>query len=111
MHIIDRESLKRSLDKGTEFTIINVLPEKDYDKEHIRESINIPFNDRDFEKQVEQTVGSKETPIVVYCYNSTCPASKNAAEKLEEAGFTHVLAYEGGIKEWKDADYPVEGSA
>lgn len=44
----------------------------------IKGSINIPVSQADFEDQVE-----------------------NAAEKLDAAGFTHIMAYEGGMKDWQ----------
>jgi len=111
MQTIDRETLKRSLDKGSKLTILNVLPEEYYRKEHIKGSENISVKEENFEEEVESKVGSKDKPIVVYCASNECPASKAAAEKLEKAGFTNVRAYEGGMQDWKDAEYPVEGSA
>jgi rhodanese-related sulfurtransferase len=111
MQTIDRESLKRTLDKGSELTVLNVLPEDAYKKEHIKGSDNISVQDENFEEEVENKVGAKDKPIVVYCASNECPASKNAAVKLEQAGFTNVRAYEGGMQDWKDANYPVEGTA
>jgi rhodanese-related sulfurtransferase len=111
METIDRETLKRTLDKGSDVAIVNVLPKDAYGKEHIAGSENIPVEEADFEKKVEGMVKSKDKPVIVYCASTECPASGIAAEKLEKAGFTHVRAYEGGMEDWKDAGYPVEGSA
>ena len=111
MQTIDRETLKRTIDKGSNLTILNVLPEDYFQKEHIKGSENISVQEEEFEKKVENKVGSKDKPIIVYCASLECPASKAAAEKLEQAGFTNVRAYEGGMQDWKEANYPVEGSA
>src|SRR5436305_7647382 len=101
METIDRETLKRTLDKGSDVAILNVLPKDALGKEHISGSENIPVSEDDFEEKVEDMVKSKEKPVVVYCASSECNASRAAAEKLEKAGFTHVRAYEGGMKDWK----------
>jgi rhodanese-related sulfurtransferase len=110
MQTIDRETLNRTLSRGSAMRILNVLPEEVFAKEHIAGSSNIPLNQEGFESKVEQEVGAKDKPIVVYCASFECPASKDAAQKLEKAGFTNVVAYEGGMKDWKEANYPVEGS-
>ena len=110
MQTIDRETLKGSLGKG-DAVIVNVLSENDYSKEHIKGSENIPLEDENFETEVEALVQSKDKPVIVYCASVDCPASKTAAEKLEKAGFTNISAYEGGMRDWKEAGYPIEGSA
>lgn len=111
MQLIDREALKRAIDNGANFTLINVLSEEQFRKEHIEGSQNVPVVSPDFEKKVEWLTGARDKPLVVYCASAECTASKEAAEKLEKAGFEKVRAYEGGMKEWKEAGYPVEGSA
>ncbi len=50
----------------------------------------------------------KEAEIVVYCAGPKCPQSRMAAEKLLALGFDRVLAYEGGIEEWKAAGHSVD---
>ena len=52
----------------------------------------------------------KDASIVVYCAGPTCPASRQAAEKLAAFGYTHVEAYEGGLEEWKQAGFGVVGT-
>lgn len=49
----------------------------------------------------------KAKPVVTYCAGTDCHASREAAERLATMGFK-VRAYEGGIKEWKAANLPVE---
>lgn len=38
--------------------------------------------------------------IVVYCSSFECDASRQAAEKLDHAGFEAVYDYEGGTRDW-----------
>src|SRR3954463_13960 len=102
MKKISFEELKDMQDEGEDFVLINVLPGEVYDEGHIPESINVPLQDTEFEKEVENAVDGKDREIVVYCASYDCDASKKAAEKLEKAGFTDVIAYEGGFKEWQE---------
>jgi rhodanese-related sulfurtransferase len=38
-----------------------------------------------------------------------CVASKIAYRALREAGFSNVRHYAGGLSDWQDAGYPLEG--
>lgn len=109
MKTINHETLKQKLDKNEDFVLLNVLSREDFAKEHIAGSDNIPYDTDDFEKKVEQKAGSKDAQIVVYCASEDCPASEKAAKQLEDAGFTNVTDFSGGMKEWKNAGYKDEG--
>lgn len=111
MQKIDRETLKKDLEAEDNLTVLNVLSQKDYNKEHIVGSLNVPQEDDRFVDKVLNMVTAKDKPIVVYCASTECLASSEAAKKLESAGFTNVRAYEGGMKDWKAAGYPTEGNA
>ena len=104
---ITTEELKKMRDHGEDFVLINVLPEKEFQQERIPDSKNIPVESEDFVEEVEQAVGDKESKVVVYCASSTCDASTKAAERLEAGGFSNVLAYEGGMKAWRESREPV----
>jgi len=108
MKSINRETLKEGLDRNRDFVFLNVLPEENYREEHIPGSENIPYNDDNLEVKTLEKAGSKDQTIVVYCAHSECDASPKAAKRLEEAGFENIHDYEGGMKDWKEAGYPVE---
>jgi rhodanese-related sulfurtransferase len=57
----------------------------------------------DFVERVEELVGHKDYPVVVYCADEGCSSSERAAEKLDQAGFTSVFDYSGGAQEWREA--------
>jgi rhodanese-related sulfurtransferase len=59
-------------------------------------------------EEVRLTRLAKNTPLAVYCAGPKCPQSRLAAEKLTALGYTDVVAYEGGIEEWKQAGLPLE---
>lgn len=81
--------------------IINTLPRDAFEKTRIPEAISIPQDEPEFADRVARAVGAKTDKLVVYCANQQCDSSEKAAKKLEEAGFTSVLAYKGGAEAWK----------
>lgn len=107
MKTLKREKLKEMLDKNHPFVLINVLNKKQFEKEHIPGSINVPFDNK-FEKYAKEKLLDKNEKIVVYCASFDCHASPNAAKKLEEMNYTDIYDFEGGMNDWKDAGYPFE---
>jgi len=101
MQALTREELKRMNEvEHDDFVLINVLSPEQFNKQHIRTSINIPHKNADFAETVEEVAGSKDRKVVVYCASVDCDASPTAAGKLEDAGFTQVYDYEGGTRDW-----------
>ena len=111
METMQRDTLKKNmLDRNENVHLINVLGPGEFEKAHIPGSYNIPVSDKNFLQQVENAVGEKDAKIIVYCANFDCTACPDAAKKLEKTGYTHITDYEGGIKDWIEAGYPVERS-
>ena len=110
MQTISAQELKQKLDRNEDFVLLNVLDEDSFQKEHIPQSGNIPLDEENFVEKVEQNAGSKDAEIILYCASVECPASEKAYEKLEEAGFSNLYEYEGGMKTWKEENLPVERS-
>ncbi len=46
-----------------------------------------------------------------YCSDRSCSASRVVSNVLEKSGFPHVYHFDGGLQEWKEAGYPLEGEA
>ena len=47
--------------------------------------------------------------IVVYCSNESCVSSIAAYKMLKDMGFENVRRYSGGLHDWEEAGYPLEG--
>lgn len=92
-------------------TVINVLPVEEFEKAHIPDTHNIPVADDDFVDRVLELVGDEDEPVVVYCAGPECDASPKAAKALEDAGFTRVFDFEGGMKDWLGAGNEIERAA
>lgn len=105
---VTTEQVERTMQSKHGIAVINVLDAEQYNKEHIPGTDNIPQAAEDFVRRVEQKVGEKDRPVVVYCASTECDASPKAAKKLEDAGFQNVYDYEGGTKAWKETGHEVE---
>lgn len=90
--------------------IIDVLDESQFAESHLPDSENIPLDNVDFVKRVREKVEDESTPVVVYCTNEDCPKSKQAAERLETAGFENVYDFAGGLEAWEEAGEDLERS-
>jgi len=98
---IEKEELKQLLDSKSDFLLFDVRDYAGYLELHIDGAKSLPVNEID--KEVSNIDKSKL--IVVYCGGTSCPLSGFAWEKLHQLG-CNVKAYEGGIAEWKEAEYP-----
>ena len=101
---LSKDDLKAKMDAGEDFKLVDVLSAESYEAEHIRGAISIPY--QTMEEQAPKMLEMNET-VVVYCASYSCLASTEAAKKLMEMGYTNVLDYKGGIKEWKEAGLPI----
>lgn len=104
---LTRDELMIMMGSGNDFKLVDVLAKESYDKEHIKGAISLPLN------EIEEKAGQflrKTDKIVVYCASFECQASTKAADKLLSMGYQDVVDYKGGLKDYKEADLPLEGS-
>ena len=48
--------------------------------------------------------------IVIHCSNPSRPASIIGYQILERNGYKKITRYAGGLQDWDEAGYPLEGS-
>ncbi|MDG0865464.1 rhodanese-like domain-containing protein [Candidatus Lucifugimonas marina] len=104
MNLISRDDLKAKLDNGDDFKLVCALSEWAYQAKHIPGSLHID-NPKEGLKLLE-----KSDEIVVYCSDPNCPSSKFAYHMLTSGGYENVRRYEGGILDWEEAGFPIEGA-
>ncbi|HEX8290673.1 MAG TPA: rhodanese-like domain-containing protein [Pyrinomonadaceae bacterium] len=103
---ITTEELEGRLRGGAGLEFWNVLTDEYFSGEMIPGSRRVPL-DR-VGREAHELNLAKEAEVVVYCAGPKCPQSRMAAEKLQALGYTSVLAYEGGLEEWKGVGHQVE---
>jgi rhodanese-related sulfurtransferase len=103
---ISAPKLLSRMEQSQNILVINVLSEKWYHDCHIAGSINVPLD-----KLIYQMEGYDRTQeVIVYCALNECDASEKAYVLLKCMGFENVVDYRGGIKEWFQLGYPIEGA-
>jgi rhodanese-related sulfurtransferase len=103
MQTITKDELKKNIDSKEPVQVVNVLSPDYYHLGFIKGSKRIPVSE--LSERSKELDDSKK--VVTYCASQDCHASLDAARILESKGFK-VEAYEGGIKEWKEAGFPTE---
>ena len=103
MQLISREELKQKLERGDRFKLVMALGDWQYRAKHIPGSLHFPT------QQEALAELSQDDEIVVYCSSYECIASVLAYKYLVHHGYMHVRRYAGGILDWEEAGYPLEG--
>ena len=103
MNFISREELKALLESGGDFKLVNCLEAWMFRAKRIPGSIHF--------ESFKPTLHSLDpkTAIVVYCSNPGCTASELVYQHLIDHGFIYTRRYAGGVADWEDAGYPLEG--
>ncbi len=101
--LISRNELKEKLDRGDDFKLVMTYHEWAFRVMHIPGSINI------YTKEDALVVLDPSDEIVVYCTNVSCMASVKAFMILVSHGFKNVRRYAGGLHDWEQAGYRLEG--
>lgn len=61
--VIDREEVRRLIRQGAQ--LIEVLPEEEFEEEHLPGAINMPL--KDLESRWQEL--DRDRPIITYCYD------------------------------------------
>ncbi len=105
MNLISCEELKKKIDRNEKFMLVMTLSEFAFKTKHIPGSIRVD------NEEIGKKFLSPEDEIVVYCAGPSCAASIAAYNLLANAGCTNIKRFAGGIEEWEDAGYPLEGDS
>lgn len=105
MNSIDVHELKRRLDAGESFRLIDVREEDEWALCRLPHAELLPLSR--FAQEAPQKLRPEE-PIVLYCHHGV--RSLHAGQFLEQLGFTCLTNLSGGIHAWSkhvDASVPV----
>lgn len=103
---VTAEGLKSMMDSAARFTLVDVLPKESFEEGHICGAVNVPVEliERDAPKLVNE-----ESTVVLYSCSKDCALSAVAADKFSTLGYENILRYDGGLEDWKNRGYCVEG--
>jgi rhodanese-related sulfurtransferase len=119
--VVDAAALKKMLDEGEKPLIIDFRLEPEFNKFSLPDSVNCLIGaETDISKEtIRKTVkalrkcpaleyADKETKVVAYCKSALCWMSPKGALALVEMGFTDVLWFRNGMREWQEKQFPVD---
>ena len=109
MRLISGSELKDRIDQERELKLVFVLGEWQYRSKHIPGSLNFPCSS-DLYKSRDALQGlDRDDEIVVYCSGEVCFASIAMYNLLVKRGYRNVSRYAGGLLDWEEAGYSVDG--
>ncbi len=108
---ITTEEVKKKLDSGTEFILLDVLASNSFEARHIPGAKSVPYSTMFLEDFEKTNNVPKDAEIVAYCASSGCQLSSMAADVLVDAGYTNVYHYVDGLAGWMQAGEKFEGEA
>ena len=102
---ITRDELKMKVGRGGAYTLIETLPQEQFEQGHLPGAINLPSDQ--VSALAPTLLPDKDIEIITYCASRTCHASVEAARELTRLGYTNVRHYPGGKADWKSAGLPI----
>lgn len=101
---ISPQQLNEQIEAGKAPLVIDVRSEEEYLNGHVPGARLIPHDQ--IGEYLDTLSTHKDDRIVVYCRSGN--RTKQAIEKLEQAGFEHIIELEGSFQGWNDGERPVE---
>jgi rhodanese-related sulfurtransferase len=96
------QEVKKRLDDKETFTLIDVREESEWANGHLPGAVHMGRGI--IERDIENAVPQKATPIVLYCGGGY--RSALVAENLQKMGYNNVISMDGGWRAWTDAGFP-----
>ena len=82
--------------QDSDYTLIDVRTQDEFDLGHIDSAINLDFYSETFQNDLLSI--DKSLPVVLYCRTNN--RSTKTANILKENGFKEISVLEGGITDW-----------
>jgi rhodanese-related sulfurtransferase len=96
------QEVKARLDAKEAFTLVDVREDSEWVKGRLPGAIHLGKGI--IERDIENAVPAKTTPLVLYCGGGY--RSALAAESLQKMGYTNVMSMDGGWRDWTNAGFP-----
>ena len=97
------EEVKKKIDRGDKFVLVDVREESEYAKDHLPGAIHLGKGI--IERDIEARVPDLNAEIVLYCGGGF--RSALAADNLQKMGYKNVISMDGGIRDWREKGYPL----
>ena len=99
----DVAAVKKRMDRGDKFLLVDVREESEFAKDHLPGAIHLGKGV--IERDIEARVPELDTEMVLYCGGGF--RSALAADNLQKMGYRKVISMDGGWRGWTESGYPV----
>ena len=97
------DDVKQRLDRGEKLTLLDVREESEFAKDHLPGAIHLGKGI--IERDIETKVPDFGQELILYCGGGF--RSALAGDNLRKMGYTNVISMDGGIREWREKNYPL----
>ena len=97
------DEVKQKLDRSEKFMLVDVREESEFAKDHLPGAIHLGKGV--IERDIEARVPDLDTVLVLYCGGGF--RSALAADNLQKMGYTNVISMDGGVRGWREKNYPM----
>jgi rhodanese-related sulfurtransferase len=95
--------VKAKLDRSEPFQLIDVREESEWANDHLPQAQHLGRGI--LERDIEVRFPGLDTELVLYCGGGY--RSALAADSLQKMGYTNVWSMAGGIRGWREAQFPL----
>ena len=99
---IDFRDIKKRLDAGEKFILVDTREDNEWQRGHIPNAIHLGKGI--IERDIEAAIPDKSAPLVLYCGGGF--RSALAADNLQKMGYKNVVSMDGGWRGWTEAGFP-----
>jgi rhodanese-related sulfurtransferase len=96
------DEVKQKLDRGEKIMLVDVREESEFAKDHLPGAIHLGKGV--IERDIEARVPDLNAALVLYCGGGF--RSALAADNLQKMGYTNVISMDGGVRGWREKNYP-----
>ncbi len=97
------DDVKKRLDRGDKFILIDVREESEFAKDHLPGARHMGRGI--IERDIETAIPDTGDEIVLYCGGGF--RSALSAVNLQKMGYTNVISMDGGVRGWREKGYPM----
>lgn len=99
----DVDTVKKRMDRGDKFLLVDVREESEFAKDHLPGAIHLGKGV--IERDIEARVPDLNAEMILYCGGGF--RSALAADNLQKMGYSNVISMDGGIRDWREKNYPL----
>jgi rhodanese-related sulfurtransferase len=104
--IVSAEETIKMILANTDLVVIDSRKKTEFQKGHIEGAINI-LNTKLKQEDLEKISPDKSKEILFYCNGTRCLRSTDSIKKAKKWGYSKLIWFRGGWKEWTEKRLPV----